>query len=217
MKEYPIFPTFGEIPAFNRGLVRIGKRPLADVGSFLMGFFQIYLKRRQFFLLSKINSSTVGKSLLFVIFGHNFLLCWISDIGTLLKNQITDSFSLKSALNLAFGQASKLLSSPSNHSLKESPPEGHKFMTLCAERQKQNRCLRPWRRQPGEKFAIHSGHPAKSKKAAFTGNSPLKTTSTTALTRYPNPSAILLKITTKEKSNATTYPRPRPAVKSFTH
>jgi hypothetical protein len=33
---------------------------------------------------------------------------------------------------------------------------------------------------------------------------------------YPNPSAILLKIATKEKSNATTYPRPLPAVKSFT-
>jgi hypothetical protein len=37
----------------------------------------------------------------------------------------------------------------------------------------------------------------KSKKAAFTGNSPLKTTSTTALSRYPSPSAILLKIATK--------------------
>ena len=37
----------------------------------------------------------------------------------------------------------------------------------------------------------------KNKKAAFTGNSPLKTTSITAFSSCPNPSAILLKITTK--------------------
>jgi hypothetical protein len=69
-------------------------------------------------------------------------------------------------------------------------------LEFIAEQQEQSGCLRSCRRQD-EKFAIRSDHPAKSKKAAFTGNSPLKTTSTTALSRYPTPSAIPLKIATK--------------------
>jgi hypothetical protein len=68
-------------------------------------------------------------------------------------------------------------------------------LKFIAERQEQTRRLRSWRRQ-GENFAIRSNPPAKSKKAAFTGNSPIKTTSTTALPRYPTPSAILPKIAT---------------------
>jgi len=74
-------------------------------------------------------------------------------------------------------------------------PQAENSCPLCAERQEQDLCVQSWRRQ-GE-VKTRSGHPAKNKKAAFTGNSPLKTTSTTALSCYPNPSAILLKITTK--------------------